>query len=288
MDGQENYFHRLVELMDTLRGPQGCPWDKEQTRETLKPMLIEEAYEVLEALDESNPDGLCEELGDLLFQVIFHSRISKENGEFDAYDVCRRIYEKMIRRHPHVFGTSSYEDARDLLKHWEDIKTAEKRALGKKVDARSLVEGIPENLPALYASYQISSKAARVGFDWPDIEGIRDQFLEEFSELQSAIQEGNSERIKEEVGDLLFTALNLSRFLQIDPETALKQANRKFSERFKNMERHFARKKRDLKEVGVEEMEAVWQEQKKGDEKRKAERGHGRGKRRQKRRRIQG
>ena len=266
MDAERDYFRKLVELMDTLRGPQGCPWDREQTRETLKPMLMEEAYEVLGALDESDPEGLCEELGDLLFQVIFHSRISKENGEFDAYDVCRRIYEKMIRRHPHVFGTASYEDARDLLRNWEDIKASEKRSSGQKSERESLLDGVPENLPALYTTYQISSKAARVGFDWPNIEEIRDQFLEEFDELQRAVQEGVPDRIKEEVGDLLFTALNISRSLQIDPETALKGANRKFSRRFRDMEDHFKQQGRDLKTVSVREMETVWQGKKTRDE----------------------
>ncbi len=262
MADEEDYFHRLVELMDILRGPKGCPWDREQTRETLKPMLMEEAYEVLSELDGSDPDALCEELGDLLFQVIFHSRISKENGEFNAYDVCRRNYEKMVRRHPHVFGTASYEDSRQLLKDWENIKTAEKRLSGRKDSRKSLLDGIPGNLPALYVAYQISSKAARIGFDWPHIEGIRDQLLEEFQELKEALQSRRDERVKEEVGDLLFTALNIARFLQIDPETALKRANRKFSERFREMEGHFARQGRQLKEVCVDEMETVWKQQK--------------------------
>lgn len=268
MAEEENYFHRLVELMDILRGPQGCPWDREQTRETLKPMLMEEAYEVLSELDGSDPDALCEELGDLLFQVIFHSRISKENGQFNAYDVCRRNYEKMVRRHPHVFGTATYADARQLLKDWENIKTKEKQLSGRKVSRKSLLDGIPGNLPALYVAYQISSKAARIGFDWPHIEGIRDQFLEEFQELKEAIQSGQDQQIKEEVGDLLFTVLNIARFLQIDPETALKRANGKFSERFRKMERHFARQGRQLKEVGLEEMETVWKQQKSRNEKR--------------------
>lgn len=258
MEAPKDWFPRLVELMDILRGSQGCPWDREQTRETLKPMLIEEAYEVLEALDSQDSGELCEELGDLLFQVVFHARIAKENGEFDAYDVCRRTYQKMVGRHPHVFGNASYENAQELLKHWEDIKAAEKEASGGENRRQSLLDGIPAQLPALYAAYQISAKAARVGFDWPDVEGIRDQFLEEFEELQVAIARGEQERIKEEVGDLLFTALNISRRLQVDPETALNRANAKFAARFREMEKHFAEQGRPLKEVTVEEMEAVW------------------------------
>ena len=193
--------------MDLLRSPKGCPWDREQTRESLKPMLVEETHEVLSALDGSDPDELCEELGDLLFQVIFHSRIAQEKEEFDAYDVCRRSYQKMVRRHPHVFGAATYQDSRQLLKDWEEIKTAEKQAAGQKVSRESLLDGIPKTLPALYVAYQISSKAARVGFDWSHIEGIREKFLEEFQELKEAIRSEEDQRIKEEVGDLLFTVL---------------------------------------------------------------------------------
>ncbi|MDA2930899.1 nucleoside triphosphate pyrophosphohydrolase [Acidobacteria bacterium AH-259-O06] len=262
MSSNDNYFHKLVDLMDVLRGPQGCPWDKEQTRETLKPMLVEEAYELLEALDGTDSDELCEELGDVLFQVIFHSRISKEKGEFDIDDVCCRLYEKMVGRHPHVFENQSYQDSRELLRNWEDIKAAEKKASGREVVRGSLLDGIPGQLPALYGAYQISSKAARVGFDWDNVEGIRDKFLEEFEELQVALEKDDQAKIKEEVGDLLFAALNISRYLQIDPESALNQANRKFLRRFKAMEEHFAAQERSLKEVNVEEMEAFWQDQK--------------------------
>jgi len=256
-------FDKLVELMDTLRDPGGCPWDRDQTRETLKPMLIEESYEVLEALDKSDPRELCEELGDLLFQIIFHSRIAKEKGEFDAYDVCRRVYEKMVRRHPHIFGTATYQDARELLKHWEDIKAAEKQAAGRVNDRESMLDGIPANLPALYTTYQVSAKASRVGFDWPDIRQIRDKFLEEFSELESAAEQGDGEKVKEEVGDMLFAAVNIARFLEVDPETALRKANSKFETRFRRLEAHFATQGKALKDLSLEEMEGSWQELKK-------------------------
>ncbi len=245
--------------MDVLRGPGGCPWDREQTPETLKPMLIEEAYEVLEALDSGDSDGLCEELGDLLFQIIFLSRIAKERGDFDAYEVCRRVYVKMVRRHPHIFGDVTYEDSQELLKNWEDIKAAEKEAAGRKNDRKSMLDGVPENLPAMYSAYQISAKAARVGFDWPDIQGIRDKLLEEFGELEEAVADGDPQRVQEEIGDLLFAALNISRYLQIDPETSLRRANRKFTERFNKMEKHFAEQGRRLKDIDLDEMEEVWQ-----------------------------
>jgi len=264
-DKREDSFHRLVELVDTLRGPDGCPWDQEQTRETLMPLLVEESFELLEALDQGAPEEVCEELGDLLFQVLFHSRIAKEDGEFDVYDVCRQTLEKMIRRHPHVFGDDSYKDSRELLKHWEEIKATERQAAGRKVKRDSLLDGIPEGLPALYLGFQMCSKASRVGFDWPDLEGIRDQLQEELEELQVALERGSESEIKEEVGDVLFTALNVARFLKVDPETALGQANRKFSRRFRRMERHFASKGQALKQVSMEEMEAFWQSNKGAD-----------------------
>ncbi len=254
-----DYFHKLVVLMETLRGPDGCPWDREQTRESLKPMLIEEAYEVLEALDGSDAEELREELGDLLFQVIFHSQIAQEKKEFDIYDVCRELYLKMVRRHPHVFGDETIADSKDLLRNWEEIKVAEKKQAGRKVRKRSLLDGIPKKLPALYRTHQITAKAARVGFDWPDLEGVRQKCLEEFAELDEALENGNPERVKEEVGDLIFTVLNVARMLEIDPETALQGANRKFVGRFKSMERHFENQGRALKEIPPEEMEEFWQ-----------------------------
>ena len=258
-DKKEEWFRKLVELMDVLRSPDGCPWDKEQTRETLKPMLVEECYEVLEALDSADPDELCEELGDLLFQIIFHARIAAEEGEFDAYEICRRVYEKMVRRHPHIFGEAKYSDSRELLKHWEDIKAAEQQAAGRKKERASMLDGVPANLPALYAGYQISAKASRVGFDWPSPREIRDKILEEFEELEEAIESHDDERVKEEVGDLLFASLNVARFLQIDPETALSRANAKFAERFRRLEQAFAAQGRSLKDVPLDEMESQWQ-----------------------------
>ncbi len=273
-----DYFRKLVELMDTLRSPGGCPWDLEQTRETLKPMLIEEAYEVLEALDSDDPDQLCEELGDLLFQVVFHSRIAQERGEFDAQEVCKRVYEKMVRRHPHVFGDENFADSRELLKNWEDLKAAEKAASGRPVEKKSLLDGIPEKLPTLAKTQQITAKAARVGFDWPDVEEIHGQYQEEFQELQEALGSGDQDQIREEVGDLIFTALNVARFLEIDAETALRRANEKFVRRFQRMESHFAADGRPLKEIPQAEMEAFWQQSKSSRAKPPAD-GDGKGER---------
>lgn len=252
-------FEKLLELMGTLRGPEGCPWDREQTCESLKPMLIEEAFEVLEALDQNDPHQLCEELGDLLFQVVFHSQIAKEKGEFDALQVCERLHDKMVGRHPHVFGSESFKDSQELLRNWERLKELEKKASGRESSPkRSLLDGVPPKLPALYRANQITSKAARVGFDWPTVEGIIKKLLEEVDELNRARSEGSDHQVKEELGDLLFTVVNLCRRLEVDPETSLNQANRKFSRRFRNMEVHFGKRGRKLGDVGFDEMESCW------------------------------
>jgi len=255
----DHEFDNLVELMDILRSDQGCPWDREQTRETLKPMLIEEAHEVIEALDSDDPSDLCEELGDLLFQVIFHSRIAQERGEFNAHDVCRRVFLKMVHRHPHVFGDATIETSEELLRRWEDLKQAEKRAAGKEVVKDSLLDGIPDNLPTMYQTYQMTAKAARVGFDWPELSGLRDKFNEEFEELEEAIKQGTEAQIREEVGDLIFVAMNVARYLEVDPDSALKRTNAKFLKRFKGLERRFKQEGKDLSQANLDEMESAWQ-----------------------------
>lgn len=256
-------FGKLLHLMEQLRGPEGCPWDQEQTHETLKPMLIEEAFEVLEALDRNDPDAICEELGDLLFQVIFHSQIARENREFDAYEVCRRIYDKMVRRHPHVFGEASFKDTNDLLRSWEDIKAAERKAAGQgKKPGSSLLDGIPEKLPAFYRANQMTAKAARVGFDWDNISQIGEKIVEEFNEVEDALEQDDQSRVRDEVGDLLFTTVNLCRRLNLDPETTLHRASEKFSRRFRRMEKHFRQTGKDLRDVGPEDMDIFWQSQK--------------------------
>ncbi len=256
------HFRKLVELMDTLRGPGGCPWDQEQTPESLKAMLIEESYEVLEALDWSSPAALCDELGDLLLQIVFHSRIAKERGEFDIDDVCRNIHQKMVRRHPHVFGQARIDSSGELLREWERIKAGEKENQGRDEDRKAPLDSLPDRLPAIYATCQMSAKAARVGFDWPSLEALRDKVMEEFQELAAAVRGRNETEIREEVGDFLFAAINVARFLQVDPETSLNRANRKFSRRYRIMEEHFAGQGRPLAEVEPEEMEQQWQAQK--------------------------
>jgi len=258
--------------VERLRGDKGCPWDKKQTRETLKPMLIEEAYEVLDALDSGDPVELKDELGDLLFQVVFHSQIAKERGEFDLAGVIDRSHEKMVRRHPHIFGDADFRTADDVLKNWEDIKAAEKGILSSSQpqSERSLLDGIPSKLPALYRAYQMTAKASRVGFDWASLGDILAKMQEEASELAEAQAKQDKQRMADEVGDLLFVAVNVARFLGIDPETALQQSNRKFDERFRHVESSIKQRGRELKDASLAEMDALWEEAKKENSRRSA------------------
>ncbi len=260
-------IQKLVDLVARLRGEGGCPWDREQTRESLKPMLIEEAYEVLDALDAADPGELKSELGDLLFQVLFHARIAEEKGEFDLADVIDRLHEKMIRRHPHVFGNAELKTSGDVLRNWEDIKADEKGIPSSSLpDSRnSLLDGIPAKLPALHEACQMTAKAARVGFDWPDLDGILLKLQEEAAELVAARRDEDQTRTVQEVGDLLFVAVNVARFLGIDPETALKRSNRKFNRRFRYVESCIKKQGRELKDASLVEMDALWDEAKRSE-----------------------
>src|SRR5262245_25616675 len=261
-------FDRLVEIMTTLRGPNGCPWDKQQDFSSLKPMLVEEVYEVLEAIDNEDYGGLAEELGDLLLHVVFHAQLGKEAGRFDINTVIEKISEKLLRRHPHVFGDETASSPEEVIKNWEAIKAQEKAAKleNRTPEQRSLLEGIPSKLPAIHEAHQISSRAARVGFDWPDVEGIFEKLQEEVRELREVIAAGNDagrrERLEDEIGDMLFVIVNIARYLKIDSESALKRANRKFKARFRYMERELERQGKSLEQTPIEEMEALWQKAK--------------------------
>ena len=265
MDYKSTDIEKLVDLVAQLRGEGDCPWDREQTRETLKPMLIEEAFETLDALDSNDPANLKEELGDLLFQVIFHAQIAGEKGEFDFGDVIDRSYEKMTRRHPHIFGAADLKTSEDVLKNWEDIKAAEKGvASPSRPDSeKSLLDGIPKKIPALYRAYQMTAKAARVGFDWQRLEDIFSKLNEEADELKDAVLNGDREQIAGEMGDLLFVAVNIARTLGVDPETALERSNRKFERRFRFIETAVKQQCRKLKDASLAEMDALWNEAKK-------------------------
>ncbi|HLS91854.1 MAG TPA: nucleoside triphosphate pyrophosphohydrolase [Limnochordia bacterium] len=254
----------LVSVMAKLRGPGGCPWDREQDHHTLKKYLIEEAYEVLDAIDQGDDRALVEELGDVLLQVVFHSQIASETGRFDIDDVVAAITEKLIRRHPHVFGDADAPDAETVLQNWEKLKQAEKAEQGQrdKESVPSLLDGIPKHLPALMLAADVQKRAAKVGFEWEDAQGALDKVEEEWRELNDARESGDRARLFEEWGDLFFALVNVARYDGIDPEEALRQATKKFERRFRFIEAQAAKSQRDLAEMSLEEMDALWDEAK--------------------------
>src|ERR1700676_3138352 len=267
------WFERLVALQARLRAPNGCPWDREQTHATLRTYLIEEAYEVLDAMKSGDDAKFANELGDLLLQVVFHSQLATEEGRFRVSDVIREVHEKMVRRHPHVFGTKSAKDAAEVLRNWEQIKAEERRAqrkgntpTEKEKRPASALDGVPRSLPALLEGLQLTRKAARLGFDWDDTAGIFNKLREETVEVQHALEANDRPEIEEELGDLLFAGLNLARFLDVDPEIALKKANAKFLRRFRKMERLASDTGRRFQDVPRAEMEALWESAKRGEE----------------------
>jgi len=258
-------FEDLVALMDRLRGPDGCPWDREQTYASLRGYLLEECHEVVEAIDDGDRGALREELGDLLFQVVFLARLAKEEGGFEAADVVRGISEKMVRRHPHVFGDARADTSGEVLRRWEEIKRREKDEANGAGGARkggSVLAGVPRALPALLKAQRLSTKAARVGFDWPNDAGVMDKLTEEFEELRSAVDARDLGAARQELGDLLFTAANLGRRLGVDPEEALEAANRKFASRFSKVEAELERLGIPVEEAGLERMDRLWNEAK--------------------------
>jgi len=263
-------FEKLVAVQARLRAPNGCPWDREQTHQTLRTYLVEEAYEILEALDSGDDSKLAEELGDLLLQIVFHSQIAKEEGRFSVSDVIRVIHDKMIRRHPHVFGEVRAKDSAEVLRNWEQIKAQERRLKNETSKSPvndiaaepSLLDGVSRALPATLEGFQLTRKAARIGFDWEDAGGVMDKLAEETEELKNALNSEDEGKIEEELGDLLFAAINLSRFLKTDPEIALKKANAKFSRRFRAMEKTARASGREFKDLPRGEMETLWNETK--------------------------
>ena len=252
-------FEGFVAIQARLRAPGGCPWDREQTHQTLKTYLIEEAYEVLDALEHGSPEELTEELGDLLLQVLFHADIAREAGLFDIGDVITAIQDKMIRRHPHVFGNVKADTPDQVLKNWAQLKAEEKKAARSTKTLPSALDGVPRSLPALLEAHQLTKKAAQVGFDWETIEGIFEKLVEETSELRAALSDQIVAAAEEEVGDLLFVAVNLARFLGFDPEAALKNTNAKFKSRFQLMERHTEQNGQPLAKLSKAQLEILWE-----------------------------
>ena len=265
-------FEDLIKLMETLRSPQGCPWDREQTYATLAPMLLEEAFEAFEAVEaarEGRPSELRDELGDLLFQIVFYAQVAKEQGDFSINDVTEAIHSKMVRRHPHVFADTTANDSATVLRNWEVMKAEERRTAGTSKPSNSLLDGVLAKTPALMEAHQLSLKAARVGFDWKEIEDIFAKVEEELGELRAAIathansnSEADHTRVREEVGDLLFAVTNIARHLHVEPEAALKLTNRKFRKRFSFIEQELRRAEKSFESVTLEYLEELWQHSK--------------------------
>jgi MazG family protein len=254
-------FARFVELIARLRAPGGCPWDREQTHETVKPMTIEEAYEVAHAIDEKDDAELAGELGDLLLQVVFHANIAEERGAFRLREVIERVSEKMVRRHPHVFAGDDAATSGEVLRNWEAIKAEERAAKGK--DDASMLDSVHKGLPAVMEAFQLTTKVSRVGFDWPDAAAALGKLDEEALELQDAVRSGaEARKVAEEVGDLLFVAVNVARLTGVDPESALKAANRKFRRRFRHIEERLRSEGRKPADSTLEEMDRLWDEAK--------------------------
>src|SRR5262245_15025454 len=262
-------FDDLVRLLAKLRSVEGCPWDREQTHESLKPNLLEESYEVLEAIDHSDPRRLSEELGDVLLQVLFHAELEAEAGRFAIEDVMQQLGEKLVRRHPHVFGAMNVDEkprtATEVLARWETIKQNERNEKGK---ATSILDGVTATLPALMRALQVQERAARVGFDWPSIDGALDKVEEECRELRAAraaaapSDRSRHQRVEEEFGDLLFTLVNLARFLQVNPEDTLRRATARFSARFRYIETQARGCGKELRDLSLEQMDRWWNEAK--------------------------
>jgi tetrapyrrole methylase family protein/MazG family protein len=248
-------FDRLVEIMAKLRAPGGCPWDAQQTHESLRPYLLEEAYEVLEAVDDADLGRLCGELGDLLLQIVFHAELAAERGDFDIEDVCRKICDKLEHRHPHVFGTVEVSGPDEVVTNWDRLKRQE----AEHQERESALDGVPRDLPALQQADKLQKRAAKVGFDWQTIQGPLHKIDEELREVQEA---EDPTEAAHEIGDLLFAVCNYARFLSVDPESALREANRRFGTRFRSVEQQAQAQGRRLADMTLEEMDALWEQAK--------------------------
>jgi MazG family protein len=250
-------FDDLVKLMTRLRGPNGCPWDRKQTLESLKPFVIEEAYEVVDAIDNNDRRALLEEIGDFLLEAVFITELTREEGSFDVYDSITAIHDKLVRRHPHVFGDVEAKDADQVLVNWEKLKSEE-----RKKENKGVLSGVPAVLPALLKAARLTEKAARVGFDWRGTDEVFHKVDEELAELREAIAGGDKDRMHDELGDLLFTIANIARKLDVNPEEALQSTNRKFTRRFESMESKVHAGGRNLDQLSLEEMDKLWDEAK--------------------------
>lgn len=251
----EKFLH-LVDIMAALRGENGCPWDIEQTHSSLKKYLIEEAYELLDSIDQADDEGMTEECGDVLLQVIFHAQMASEEGRFDILDVIESICNKLVRRHPHVFGDREAADAEEVLRNWEADKRKE------KPERQSILSGIPRGLPALMQASEIQKKVRKVGFDWDNADDMLDKVEEEWREFREARESKDPAKIKEELGDLFFAMVNVARYAEVDPEDALRKTNEKFMRRFLHIETKLKKQNKTLEQATLFEMDALWEEAK--------------------------
>lgn len=254
-------FEELVRVMKRLRAPEGCPWDREQTHSSLKPYMLEEVYEALEAIDAENDSELCKELGDVLLQVVFHAQIAEEEDRFTIEDVAGAIVEKLVRRHPHVFADAEVDSTEHVIANWEEIKKQERRDAGQQNPSH--LDGIPKSLPALMRAQRMQARAARQGFDWREVGGALDKVEEEFAELRRENEAGSTDTVEDELGDLLFSLVNVSRFLHVDPEQALQRAIAKFEKRFRSVESALREREQSMRNSTLEELDALWDEAKK-------------------------
>jgi len=251
-------FARLVEIMARLRAPGGCPWDREQNFATIKPYLLEETYEVMDAIDAQDWEGLADELGDLLLQAVFFAQMAAEEGRFDIADSLLAINSKLVRRHPHVFADGDAKTSDDVLRRWDEIKAVERQNKGVP-RPKGLLSGVPRSLPALVEAQKIAAKAAGAGFDWENVEQVFDKLKEELAEIDAARASGNAAEIENEIGDLLFVVVNIARFLKVDPEQALRKTNSKFRRRFGHVEEGLAAHGKTPQQATIDEMEVLWQ-----------------------------
>jgi MazG family protein len=259
-DSAGSKFQKLVDLMARLRAPEGCPWDREQTFDTIKPYTLEETYEVLDAIDRRDWDELAGELGDFMLQAVFYAQMAAEEGLFRIDDALESINDKLVRRHPHVFGEEHAATGADVKKRWDEIKAGEKA--GKGAGDETLLGGVPRSLPALVEAQQIASRAAGAGFDWENVEQVIEKLHEELNEFQEARRGVSRAELEDELGDMLFVLVNIARFVKVDPEQALRKTNAKFRERFGHVERRLAERGRKVTESTIGEMEELWQEAK--------------------------
>ena len=249
-------LYKLAEISARLRAKDGCPWDIEQSNESLKPYLIEEAYEVYDAIDNKNDKNLKEELGDLLYLIFSHTQIKKEDEIFDIDDVAAGVIEKLIRRHPHVFGEESIKNSEEVSDRWEQIKKSE------KPKEESILDGVPKNLPSLLKAYRIQEKVSRIGFEWEKVSGAIEKLDEEIAELKEALEKNNKDMIVEEAGDMLFSIVNILRYIKVNPEEALNVTTKKFTKRFKYIEKSVSKSGKNMEDMTLKELDLLWEESK--------------------------